>query len=57
MILQQRIPGAWKDRVWIAPDFDAESEEINSLFYDDSTMEPIVVNAISCREASASVLG
>ena len=43
MVVQQRVPGVWKDRVWIASDFDAESEEINSLFYDDSTMEPTAV--------------
>jgi len=34
MQLQLRIAGAWEGRVWIADDFDDESEEINSMFYD-----------------------
>ena len=25
--------GLWKGKVWVAPDFDEESEEINKLFY------------------------
>lgn len=25
--------GLWKGKVWIAPDFDEEDEEINKLFY------------------------
>jgi prevent-host-death family protein len=31
--LKPRIPGAWEGQVWIADDFDDESEEINSMFY------------------------
>lgn len=31
--LEPRTPGAWEGRVWIADDFDDESEEINSMFY------------------------
>lgn len=29
-----RTPGLWKGKVWMAPDFDEEDEEINKLFYD-----------------------
>jgi len=25
--------GLWKGKVWVSPDFDEESEEINKLFY------------------------
>lgn len=31
--LEPRTPGAWEGRVWIADDFDDESEEINAIFY------------------------
>jgi prevent-host-death family protein len=30
---QKRKPGLWKGKVWIADDFDEESEEINKMFY------------------------
>lgn len=32
-VLKPRKPGLWKGKVWIAPDFDEEDEEINKLFY------------------------
>lgn len=32
--LEPRTPGAWEGRVWIADDFDDESEEINAMFYE-----------------------
>ena len=32
-ILKPRKLGLWKGKVWVAPDFDEESEEINKLFY------------------------
>jgi prevent-host-death family protein len=28
-----RQPGTWKGQVWIADNFDDESEEVNALFY------------------------
>lgn len=31
--LEPRTPGVWEGRVWIAGDFNDESEEINSMFY------------------------
>ena len=31
--LKPRKPGLWKGKVWVAPDFDEEDEEINKLFY------------------------
>ncbi|QHG21251.1 type II toxin-antitoxin system prevent-host-death family antitoxin [Nostoc sp. ATCC 53789] len=31
--LEPRTLGAWEGRVWIADDFDDESEEINAMFY------------------------
>lgn len=31
--LKPRKLGLWKGKVWVAPDFDDESEEINKLFY------------------------
>jgi len=31
--LEPRKLGLWKGKVWIAPDFDEEDEEINKLFY------------------------
>jgi prevent-host-death family protein len=30
---EPRTPGIWEGRVWIADDFDDESEEINAMFY------------------------
>lgn len=30
---KKRLPGALKGKIWIAKDFDDESEEINKLFY------------------------
>ncbi|MBE9257625.1 MULTISPECIES: type II toxin-antitoxin system Phd/YefM family antitoxin [Aphanizomenonaceae] len=30
---EPRTPGAWEGRVWMADDFDDESEEINAMFY------------------------
>jgi prevent-host-death family protein len=35
----KRKPGAWKDKVWISPDFDKEDKEIEALFY-ESPIEP-----------------
>lgn len=32
--LKPRKLGLWKGKVWIAPDFDEEDEEINKLFYE-----------------------
>lgn len=32
--LKPRKIGLWKGKVWIAPDFDDEDEEINKLFYE-----------------------
>lgn len=31
--LQPRKFGLWKGKVWVAPNFDEEDEEINKLFY------------------------
>lgn len=28
-----RVPGLLKGKIWISDDFDAESEELNKLFY------------------------
>lgn len=28
-----RVPGLWKGKVWMADDFNEESQEINRLFY------------------------
>ena len=33
-VLPPRVAGAWEGRIWIADDFDDESEEINAMFYD-----------------------
>ena len=33
--LKPRKLGLWKGKVWVSPDFDEESEEINKLFYQD----------------------
>ena len=30
---EPRTSGAWEGRVWMADDFDDESEEINAMFY------------------------
>jgi prevent-host-death family protein len=30
-----RVPGFWRGRVWIAPDFDEPGDAIVSLFEDD----------------------
>jgi prevent-host-death family protein len=27
----QRVPGAWRGQVWMAPDFDATDEQITAL--------------------------
>jgi antitoxin (DNA-binding transcriptional repressor) of toxin-antitoxin stability system len=32
-VLPPRVAGTWEGRVWIADDFDDESEEINAMFY------------------------
>ncbi|OGK15837.1 hypothetical protein A2774_05880 [Candidatus Roizmanbacteria bacterium RIFCSPHIGHO2_01_FULL_39_12c] len=32
-IKKKRKAGAFKGEIWIAPDFDEESEEINKMFY------------------------
>lgn len=29
-----RVPGVWKDKVWVADDFDDTSEDLISAFYD-----------------------
>jgi prevent-host-death family protein len=31
-----RTPGAWKGRIVMAEDFDAESAEVNALFYGEA---------------------
>lgn len=31
--LKPRKLGLWKGKVWVSPDFDEESDEINELFY------------------------
>jgi prevent-host-death family protein len=31
--MKPRKLGLWKGKVWVSPDFDEESEEINELFY------------------------
>jgi antitoxin (DNA-binding transcriptional repressor) of toxin-antitoxin stability system len=35
--LKKRQLGAWRDKVWIADDFDAPSPEIEKLFSEEST--------------------
>ena len=37
--MKPRKPGLWKGKVWIAPDFDEEDEEINKLFYDGDKLK------------------
>ncbi len=32
-VLKPRIPGAWKGKVWMSPDFNDEDPEINKMFY------------------------
>lgn len=32
--LKPRKLGLWKGKVWVSPDFDDESKEINKLFYE-----------------------
>jgi antitoxin (DNA-binding transcriptional repressor) of toxin-antitoxin stability system len=34
--LKKRQLGAWRDKVWIAEDFDAPSAEIEKLFFEES---------------------
>jgi prevent-host-death family protein len=36
----RRVPGAWKGKVWIAPDFDETPQELIDLFYGDGTVDP-----------------
>lgn len=36
-----RVPGRWKGRIWVAPDFDAPDPEIEKLFYGDDDIESI----------------
>lgn len=39
---EPRVLGALRGKIWIAPDFDAEDDEINALFYDAPlTSEPL----------------
>jgi prevent-host-death family protein len=35
----RRMPGAWKGKGWIAPDFDETPQELIDLFY-DGPVEP-----------------
>ena len=37
--MKPRKPGLWKGKVWIAPDFDDEDEEINEMFYGGDKLE------------------
>jgi prevent-host-death family protein len=30
----RRVPGAWKGKVWMSPDFDEPDSELEALFYD-----------------------
>ena len=30
----RRVPGAWKGKVWMSPDFDEPDPELEDLFYD-----------------------
>ncbi|MGH3830623.1 MAG: type II toxin-antitoxin system Phd/YefM family antitoxin [Pseudonocardiaceae bacterium] len=32
--LPDRVPGGWKGKVWMSPDFDEPDPELESLFYD-----------------------
>jgi prevent-host-death family protein len=36
--LERRVPGAWKGKVWLAPDWDSDetNEEIARLFYGEN---------------------
>lgn len=35
-VLEQRVPGCWRGKVWIAPDFDELPEELAAAFRGDS---------------------
>lgn len=37
--LKKRVPGKFKGKIWMSPDFDDESDEINEMFYGGS-IEP-----------------
>jgi prevent-host-death family protein len=32
---KNRVPGLWKDKIWISENFNDEDEEINKLFYEE----------------------
>jgi len=38
--LKPRKLGLWKGKIWVVPDFDEESEEINKLFYGENMFLP-----------------
>jgi prevent-host-death family protein len=42
--LQPRKPGAWKGKVWLAPDWDSPetNKEIEDLFYGDDPEDPLL---------------
>lgn len=35
-IENKRVPGTWKGKAWISPDFDKEDKEIEKLFSEGS---------------------
>ena len=35
-----RVPGAWKGKVWMAPDFDETPEDLIDLFYNGPVFPP-----------------
>ena len=37
---EPRVPGAWKGKVWIAPDFDETPEDLIDLFYNSRIFPP-----------------
>ena len=41
---QPRKPGAWKGKVWLAPDWDSPetNKEIEDLFYGDDPEDPLL---------------
>ena len=41
---EPRKPGAWKGKVWLAPDWDSEetNKEIEDLFYGDDPEDPLL---------------
>lgn len=39
--LPKRKPGAWKGKVWMAPDFDAVDEEIADLILNGTPEDPL----------------